>query len=116
MFTNNNVKLGKYTNYIKHENAGLGITLSRDLDIFIDDTSNNWSKGQSLELIFEDPIDVNIYNVKIYTDATNKIGLGPFGKNIINLTDLDFQPNDTPILKITCTDNMLLNFEVDKIR
>lgn len=116
VFTNNNIKLGKYTNYIKHENGGLGISLSKDLELFIDDTDNSWSKGQSLELLFEDSLDVNIYSVKIYTDATNKIGLGPFGKNIINLTDIDFEPDDKPILKITCIDDALLQFKVDKIR
>lgn len=116
VFTNNNIRLGKYTNYIKHENGGLGISLSKDLELFIDDTDNSWSKGQSLELLFEDSLDVNIYSVKIYTDATNKIGLGPFGKNIINLTDIDFEPDDKPILKITCIDDALLQFKVDKIR
>ena len=116
VFTNNNIRLGKYTNYIKHENGGLGISLSKELELFIDDTDNSWSKGQSLELLFEDSLDVNIYSVKIYTDATNKIGLGPFGKNIINLTDIDFEPDDKPILKITCIDDALLQFKVDKIR
>jgi hypothetical protein len=116
VFTNNNIKLGKYTNYIKHENGGLGISLSKDLELFINDTDTSWSKGQSLELLFEDSLDVNIYSVKIYTDATNKIGLGPFGKNIINLTDIDFEPDDRPILKITCIDDALLQFKVDKIR
>lgn len=116
LFTNNNIRLGKYSNYIKHENAGLGITLTRDLELYIDDTDNSWSKGQTLDLIFEDSIDLSIYTLKIYTDALSKIGLGPFGKNIINFNDIDFEPNDTPIFRITCTDETALNFEIDKIR
>jgi len=116
VFTNNNIKLGKFSNYIKHENAGIGITLNKDLDIYIDDTDVAWSKGQSLDLVFGDELDVNIYNVKIHTDALSKIGLGPFGKNIITLDDIDFQPDEKPIFKITCVDANLLKFEVDKIR
>jgi hypothetical protein len=114
--TNNNIRLGKYTNYIRHENASTPITLIKDLELYIDDSDTAWSKGQSLDLILNDAIDLNIYSIKIYTDALNKLGPGEFAKNIINLNDIDFQPNDTPMFRITCVDPVLLEFKVDKIR
>jgi len=114
--TNNNVRLGRFTNYVRHENGGIPLTLTKDLELYIDDTDISWSKGQSLDLVINDPLDVSIYSLKIYTDALNKLGGGAFNKNIINLNDIDFEPNDTPIFKITCIDAVALEFKVDKIR
>jgi hypothetical protein len=114
--TNNNIRLGRFTNYVRHENSSLPITLTTDLQLFIDDTDISWSKGQSLDLVINDPIDLGIYNLKIYTDALNRLGTGEFGKNIINLTDIDFDPTNTPIFKITCIDAANFEFRVDKIR
>jgi hypothetical protein len=116
IFTNNNVRLGRFSNYVRHENAGLPITLTKDLELFINDTDIAWSKGQSLQLVIHDAIDLGIYNLKIYTDALNKLGLGEFGKNIVNLNDADFASDDTPIFQITCINSDTLEFKVDKIR
>ena len=116
IFTNNAVRLGRFSNYVRHENAGLPITLTKDLELFINDTDISWSKGQSLQLVIHDAIDLGIYNLKIYTDALNKLGLGEFGKNIINLNDADFASDDTPIFQITCINADTLEFKVDKIR
>jgi hypothetical protein len=116
ILTNNNIRLGRFTNYVRHENSGTPLTLTKDLELYIDDTDVAWSKGQVLDLIINDQLDVNIYNLKIYTDAPNRLGGGAFNKNIINLNDFDFQPNDTPIFKITCINAITLEFKVDKIR
>lgn len=116
ILTNNNIRLGRFTNYVRHENSGTSLTLTKDLELYIDDTEVAWSKGQVLDLIINDQLDVNIYNLKIYTDALNRLGGGAFNKNIINLNDFDFQPNDTPIFKITCINAITLEFKVDKIR
>ena len=113
---NNNIRLGRFTNYVRHENSSIPITLTTDLQLFIDDTDIPWSKGQSLDLVINDPIELGIYNIKIYTDALNTLGLGEFGRNIVNLTDIDFDPTDTPIFKITCVDTDSFEFKVDKIR
>ena len=69
-----------------------------------------------MQLVIHDAIDLGIYNLKIYTDALNKLGLGEFGKNIINLNDADFASDDTPIFQITCINADTLEFKVDKIR
>ena len=115
----NTVLLGKYKNYIRHENNGVTVSLIRDFELFIDDTDVAWSKGQTLRLyfVFDDAFDLEVYDFKIYTDATNKINTGVFGKLITTLNDLDFTDSDLkPILDITCIDEVNLEFKVDKIR
>lgn len=116
LFINNNITLGRFSNYIRHENAGIEISLDRDLQLFIDDSDIAWSKGQSMQLVFKDPIDLNIYNIKIYTDALNRLNLGSFGKLIVTFDDTDFLTDDNPIFQITCIDKDLLQFKIDKIR
>jgi len=113
----NTIILGKYTNYVRHENDGVEIVLDRDFELFIDDTDVAWSKGQTVRLIFSDEFNLNIYDFKIYTDARNKLNTGIFGKLIGILNDLDFSSSDDkPIFDITCVDSVNLEFRVDKIR
>ena len=60
---------------------------------------------------------MSINNIKIYTDATNKMNLGEYGVSIAILNDLDFLPSgNKPIFDIICTDDALLTFRIDKIR
>ena len=116
LFINNNITLGRFSNYVRHENANVEISLDRDLQLFIDDSNVSWSKGQTMQLVFKDPIDLNIYNIKIYTDALNRLNLGSFGKLIVTFDDTDFLTDDNPIFQITCIDKDLLTFKIDKIR
>jgi hypothetical protein len=116
VYLNNNIKLGKFTNYIRHENSGVEINLTKDFELFLDDSSIQWSKGQTLRLVFKDPIDLGIYNIKIYTDSLNSLNLGSFGKLISVLDKTDFLPDNAPMFDITCVDSNSLEFKVDKIR
>lgn len=117
IFTNNVVELSTFTNYVAHTNSGNQIVLTRDLQIFINDTTTAWKKGQSLRLVIDDELVTDVYNIKIYTDATNKMNLGEYGVSIAILNDLDFLPSgNKPIFDIICTDDALLTFRIDKIR
>jgi hypothetical protein len=117
VFANNVIGLVNFTNYCVHQNSGTPIVLTKDLQIFINDTTFEWRKGQVLRLVFEDQLDPNIYDVKIYTDALNKSNNGEYGVAITVLTDLDFAPSgNTPIFDIICLDSTLFTFRVDKIR
>ena len=101
IFDTNVIPLSKYTNYIRHENNDISITLSRDLEVFIDDTSVSWKKGQVFRLVFEDQMLPDIYDIKIKTDALNTQGAGAYGVSIKLLDDLDFTPSDNrPILNL----------------
>jgi hypothetical protein len=117
VFTNNVLELSTFTNYYVHQNSGTPIVLSRDLQIFIDDTKFEWRKGQILRLVFEDQLEPSVYDVKIYTDALNRSNNGEYGVLISVLTDLDFTPSqNAPIFDIICLDSTLFTFRVDKIR
>lgn len=117
VFTNNVIKLSEYDNYIRHENGGSTIVLIRDLDIFIDDSENAWKKGQTLRLVINDPIDLDIYDIKIKTDPLNRANNGEYGTIVGVLNDLDFSGSgNTPIFEIVCVDSDNLDFRIDKIR
>jgi hypothetical protein len=117
VFTNNVLDLSNFTNYYVHQNAGTPIVLSKDLQIFINDTKFEWRKGQILRLVFEDQLEPSVYDVKIYTDALNRSNNGEYGVLITVLTDLDFAPSqNAPIFDIICLDSTLFTFRVYKIR
>jgi len=117
VFTKNVVPLTTYTNYVVHRNNLVPIVLIKDLEIFINDTTVSWKKGQCFRLVFEDQLVPDVYNVKIYTDALNKTNSGQYGVLITVLSDLDFTPSgNTPIFEIICLDETTLKFRVDKIR
>lgn len=113
----NIVTLGKYKNYVRHENDNIEVVLDRDFELFINDTDVAWSKGQTMRIIFSDGMDLNIFDLKIYTDALNTQNGGVYGTLIGILNDLDFSPSDNkPMFDITCVDAANLKFKVDKIR
>lgn len=118
----NTLMLKPFSNYYKHSNFGLTISLTNDLIIKIDDTSSKWKKGQTLRLVFDDKIILNGNNILIYTDSTGlyplatpsgvyySILVGGFTQNIFNSSD------NKPIFDIVCVDEKNLVFEIDQIR
>lgn len=116
IFTNNVIPLSKFTNYIAHQNGGQQIVLIKDLEVFIDDTTNPWKKGQSLRLVFDDEMVVGIYDIKIKTDAQNITNNGEYGILVKVLSSGDFAPDNKPIFDIICLDPVNLTFKIDKIR
>ena len=117
VFTNNVIELGNFSNYVAHQNSGNQIVLVRDLEIFINDSTVGWKKGQTLRLVFDDELVPDIYDIKIYTDAANRNNGGQYGVLIGILTDQEFTPSQNkPIFEIICIDDRLFKFKVDKIR
>jgi len=118
----NSLTLKPYSNYYKHSNFGLTITLTNDLIIKIDDTNSKWKKGQTFRLVFDDKIILNGNNILIYTDSTGlyplatpsgvyySILVGGFTQNIFSSSD------NKPIFDIVCVDEKNLVFEIDQIR
>jgi hypothetical protein len=118
----NTLTLNSFNNYYKHKNFGLTITMSSDLIIKIDDTSNQWKKGQIFRLIFEDKVLLNGNNILIYTDTQGVYPLAsPSGINygvlVGGFTQSIFDSaNNKPIFDIICIDEKNLVFEIDQIR
>lgn len=114
--SNATLTLGKFSNYFRHENSSIPIILNNDLQIKIDDTIG-WQKGQTLELVFEDEIDLGPYDIKVYTDVKNKLGqANQYSKQLAYLTSMEFGENRNPIFRIICLNPTTLEFRVDKIR
>jgi hypothetical protein len=116
IFTNNVIQLVDYANYVAHTNSGDQITLTRDLEIFINDSNSAWKRGQTLRLVFDDPLFPDIYDVKIKTDYLNITNNGQYGITISTLNYLSFGQSNKPIFDIICLDEKSLTFKIDKIR
>lgn len=116
IFTNNVIELSKYKNYIAHSNNGQPVVLIKDMELFINDETNVWKKGQALRLVFDDEFVLGIYDMKIYTDSQNITNNGEYGILVNVLSSVDFAPDDKPIFDIICLDANNLTFKIDKIR
>jgi hypothetical protein len=117
---NNVLVLGQYTNYFKQRNTNpdpsTGIEYVQDtFYINIDDSSIGWKNGQTLKIVFEDPIDMSGFNMVIRTDSISRFGGGIFGKTISIIRPSSLISNK-PIIEIICTDESAYNFNVDIIR
>ena len=118
----NTLTLGQYTNYFKHTNFGLPITLDTDLVIKIDDSTVKWKRGQSLRIVFDDQLILNGNNLLVYTDSMGNYPLSaPSGTSysvlVGGFTDNSFSnSNNQPIFDIICIDEKNLVFEIDQIR
>jgi hypothetical protein len=118
----NTLVLSPFNNYFKHSNFGLTITLTNDVIIRIDDTNNQWKKGQTLRLVFDDKVVLAGNNILIYTDTKGvyplsspsgvaySILVGGFTQSIFD------SAGNKPIFDIVCVDEKNLAFEIDQIR
>ena len=116
------LSLAKYTNYFKHQlySGGLpvDISLTDYADVRIDDTLFPWQNGQSFDIAFDTRIDVGSFGIRVYTDAANRTNSGTYGVRVVMLDGTYFNAaNDNrPLIRITCTDKVALQFTIDKIR
>jgi hypothetical protein len=115
----NKIPLVRYSNYFKHVNGGIPLTLTGDLTIRLDDSAITWKKGQRFRFSFGDPIYPGFF---IITFLTNSLGLYPLNNpsgtsysTVItaldnsNFIDYDYKP----VLDIVCIDENSLKFQVD---
>lgn len=119
--------LGISNTYIKHykpiSNTNLNPSpwsLSSDLEIRINDSTNKWKTGQVFKLVIDTQIMPEDFIIYVTTDANNITNqAAPYSRIITTLTAADFPDNygrtGRPIVEITCTDHVNLVFQVDKI-
>lgn len=113
---NPTLPLSNFTNYYRHQNSSIPITISEDTVLYIDDTQYAWKKGQTLKLVISDEIDLGVYNLTIKTDAANRKNSGIYGKTIGVLSSSDFGTTGTPIFELICVNDETYSFVIDKIR
>ena len=101
-------KLNLYTNRLSLNNILNNESLNSSLDIYIDDSTNGWKKGQVFKIAI-DTIDVNGNNIKI---LTNRSG------GWQNIADIDPSQLITtkPYIELVCIDPINYVFEVDILR
>jgi hypothetical protein len=118
----NTLILSSFNNYFKHSNFGLTITLTNDVIIRIDDTNNQWKKGQTFRLVFDDKVVLAGNNILIYTDTKGIYPLSsPSGVAYSTLVggftqSIFDSASNKPIFDIVCVDEKNLAFEIDQIR
>ena len=100
-----------YTNMLRldtiNEAAG-------NLDIFIDDTSVQWRTGQTLRLTFNNVPLVGSRNIRIYTDASNRLNTGLYGVLAATIPNADL--STLPIIDLICTEQGVLTFVYDVVK
>jgi hypothetical protein len=101
-------KLNLYTNRLSLNNILNNESLNSSLDIYIDDSTNGWKKGQVFKIAI-DTIDVNGNNIKV---LTNKSG------GWTSIADIDPSQLITtkPYIELVCIDPINYVFEVDILR
>jgi len=85
-----------------------------DLNIYINDTSVQWKTGQVLRLVFNNELNIGSRNIRIWTDATDRLGAGSYGISIGVITNADISKN--PIIEFICTEQGVLDFVYDIIK
>jgi hypothetical protein len=107
--------LKPFTNYKRHENGTLITVLNTDLNMYIDDTIG-WASGQTLDLVFADPVNLGAFDIKIFTDANNiLLAPNPYSK-LITILDATQFTDELAMFRIICIDAPTMTFRVDRIQ
>lgn len=116
----NEIPLVSYSNYFKHVNNGVPLTLTGDLTIRLKDSTNaRWKSGQRFRISFGDQVYPGVFIINILTNADGLYPLSnPSGVSystlIISLDDSSFSGYDyMPVFEIVCIDEKNLKFQVD---
>jgi hypothetical protein len=116
----NEIPLVSYSNYFKHVNNDVPLTLTGDLTIRLKDSTNaRWKSGQRFRISFGDQVYPGGFIINILTNADGLYPLSnPSGVSystlIISLDDSSFSGYDyMPVFEIVCIDEKNLKFQVD---
>lgn len=82
---------------------------NNDINIYIDDSSENWADGQVLKLVFDSILDLGGYNIKFWTDKKNGWTLAR------QITSAELV-GTKPYIELICTNKTLLTFVSDVLR
>ena len=104
-------ELTTYTNMLRLDTVN---EAGGDLNIYIDDTMIQWKTGQTFRLAFNNNLDIGSRNIRVWTDAPNRLNGGFYGKSIGIITNADISTR--PIIEFICTEQGVLNFVFDIIK
>lgn len=105
------MQLDNFTNMLRINTTN---TANGNLLIYIDDSSIQWKKGQTLRLTFNNDLDIGSYDIKIYTDSLNRLNQGVYGVNVASISNSDITKR--PIIDVICIEQGILSFVYDIIK
>jgi hypothetical protein len=86
-----------------------------NIKIFIDDETYKFKKGQCVRFVFINNLELDPYNIKIYTDSVNRFGSGVYGKLISSINSNNLISLN-PIFELVCLDELKYLFSLDIIK
>jgi hypothetical protein len=102
-------KLVPFSNRLSLKNITDSGVFNGSLNIYIDDSTNGWSKGQIFRVAL-DNIDINGNNIKIWTSTSTG-----FNQAVANITPSQLITT-TPYIEVVCMDPSNYIFEADILR
>ena len=86
-------------------------TASGDINIYIDDTTSAWKKGQVFKIKFNNTLTHGGHNVNLYSLKSSTLGW----QSIATLSSSNFITNK-PYVELICIDAIDKKFELDILR
>jgi len=103
-------KLVPFSNRLSLKNiTTTGNAFNGNLNIYIDDSTNGWTKGQIFRVAL-DNIDINGNNIKIWTSTSTG-----FNQEVANISPIQLITS-TPYIEVVCMDPSNYIFEADILR
>ena len=103
--------LGTYTNMLRLDTINQA---GGNLDIFINDTAITWKTGQTMRLTTNNALLIGSRNIRIFTDASNRLNTGSYGKLAATIPNADI--STIPIIDLICTEQGVLTFVYDIVK
>jgi hypothetical protein len=85
-----------------------------DLLLYIDDSDIQWKEGQTVRFAFTDGVNMGSRNIRIFTDAQNRMGGGAYGFQAAVISNAEISSN--PLFELVCLEQGVLNFAYDIIK
>ena len=104
-------ELQTYTNMLRINTIN---TAGGDINIYIDDTTTQWSTGQTIRLTFNTSLDIGSRNIRVWTDAPNRLNTGAYGVSMGVIPNASISTK--PIIEFICTEEGALTFVNDVIK
>jgi len=104
-------QLQTYTNMLRLDTVNQA---GGDLNIYINDEDIQWSTGQTLRLTFNNTLNIGSRNIRVWTDAPNRLNTGVYGVSMGVIPNGDISTK--PIIEFICTEQGVLSFVHDMIK
>lgn len=101
------VRLKPFSNMLRVVNSNT--TATEDVNIYIDDSLSKWNAGQSFKIVFDSALNMDGYNINIYTDKKGG------WQNVATIVTSELS-SSKPYIEMVCVDALNLTFATDVLR